>query len=77
MNDSYRKLDHTLGDIIALLEDEESASENSEDASGNLLLKKFKGWREDLDAIRGARAPSSGARTTKSSPEREGGLFVD
>ncbi|KAF8895814.1 hypothetical protein CPB85DRAFT_1329278 [Mucidula mucida] len=69
MNEAFGKLDHALGEVITVLENEEGGSESR-------LLRQFLGWRDQLDTIRtGKRTPSrSPARHT---PEREGGLFVD
>ena len=74
MQDAFHKLDHTLSEVIAILEDEEVPQSGLPE---NPLLRKFKDWRDDLDSIRGTRTPSSGPRTTQASPEREGGMFVD
>lgn len=75
MNEAFRKLDRSLGDIIAVLETEE----RSGGAEGeNELLEKFRDWRDDLDRIRTGRATNAPARTpAKVTPDREGGLFLD
>ncbi|KAF7307782.1 hypothetical protein MKEN_01138300 [Mycena kentingensis (nom. inval.)] len=88
MSGAFKKLDHSLGDIIVLLEAEEASSLLDEE---NPLLAKFRTWRDELDQIRaaGGRSPASTsvlqlATPSRSrspgrsrSPAREGGLFVD
>ncbi|KAF7297260.1 hypothetical protein MIND_00959200 [Mycena indigotica] len=83
MNGAFKKLDHSLGEIIALLEGEEASSVLDEE---NPLLEKFRIWRDELDGIRatGGRANSNGSVTQLPTPSRsrspvrrEGGLFVD
>ena len=43
MNGAFKKLDHSLGEIIALLEGEEASSLLDEE---NPLLTKFRTWRD-------------------------------
>ncbi|KAJ7271052.1 hypothetical protein C8J57DRAFT_296334 [Mycena rebaudengoi] len=90
MHGAIKKLDHSLGEVIAILEGEESSSLLDEE---NPLLQKFRVWREDLDRIRAAGGRSPGASTSlvqlatpprsrsprrsRSPVRREGGLFVD
>lgn len=78
IRDALRQLDHTLGEVIAILEDEEVPHGEGFEPE-NPLLRKFRQWRDDLDTVRGttSRTPSSGPRTSQASPEREGGMFVD
>ncbi|KAJ7885858.1 hypothetical protein B0H14DRAFT_3856738 [Mycena olivaceomarginata] len=87
-NSPRYKLDHSLGEVIAILEGEEASYLLDEESP---LLAKFKVWREELDKIRaaGSRNPSASylqlATPSRSrsppprsrSPFREGGLFVD
>ncbi|KAJ7153486.1 hypothetical protein C8R43DRAFT_1002205 [Mycena crocata] len=88
MHGAFKKLDHSLGEVIAILEGEEASSVLDEE---NPLLQKFRVWREELDKIRaaGGRSPASAsflqlATPSRSrspgrsrSPARDGGLFVD
>ncbi|KAJ7042889.1 hypothetical protein C8F04DRAFT_1075127 [Mycena alexandri] len=88
MHGAFKKLDHSLGEVIAILEGEEASSLLDEE---NPLLQKFRVWREELDKIRAAdgRSPASTsllqlATPSRSrsprgsrSPARDGGLFVD
>ncbi|KAJ7222372.1 hypothetical protein GGX14DRAFT_428574 [Mycena pura] len=83
MHGAIKKLDHSLGEVIAILEGEEASSLLDEE---NPLLEKFRVWREELDKIRAAGGRSLGASTPflqlatpsrSRSPVREGGLFVD
>ncbi|KAF7373597.1 hypothetical protein MSAN_00570100 [Mycena sanguinolenta] len=86
MNNAFKKLDHSLGEIIALLEGEAASYLLDEE---NPLLQKFRVWREELDNIRaaGGRNPAAYAQLatpsrSRSPPrsrdvDREGGLFVD
>lgn len=88
MHGAFKKLDHSLGEVIAILEGEEASYVLDEESP---LLAKFKVWREELDKIRaaGSRNPSASylqlATPSRSrsppprsrSPFREGGLFVD
>ncbi|KAJ7057990.1 hypothetical protein C8F01DRAFT_1255881 [Mycena amicta] len=89
MNGAFKKLDHSLGELIAILEGEEASSLLDEE---NPLLEKFRTWREELDLIRaaGGRSPASTSVLQLATPSRsrspgrsrspvrrEGGLFVD
>ncbi|KAJ7938426.1 hypothetical protein B0H13DRAFT_2176375 [Mycena leptocephala] len=89
MHGAFKKLDHSLGEVIAILEGEEASCLLDEE---NPLLQKFRVWRDELDKIRAAGGRSPGAsvsflqRATPSrsrspgrsrSPVRDGGLFVD
>ncbi|KAF8192731.1 hypothetical protein K438DRAFT_1829551 [Mycena galopus ATCC 62051] len=89
MHGSLKKLDHSLGEIIAILEGEEASSLLDEE---NPLLQKFRVWREELDNIRAAGGRNPGASAShlqlatpprSRSPtrsrdlNRDGGLFVD
>ncbi|KAJ7080016.1 hypothetical protein B0H15DRAFT_493017 [Mycena belliarum] len=90
MHGAIKKLDHSLGEVIAVLEGEEASSVLDEE---NPLLLKFRVWREELDKIRAAGGRSPGAslsqlatpsrsRSPRRSPPssdriQDGGLFVD
>ncbi|KAJ7161009.1 hypothetical protein C8R46DRAFT_1106208 [Mycena filopes] len=86
MHGAFKKLDHSLGEVIAILEGEEASSLLDEE---NPLLQKFRVWREELDKIRAAdgRSPASASlvqlatpsrsRSPRRSPAPDGGLFVD
>ena len=77
MNKAFSTLDHSLGEVIQLIESEEAAVGNSEEPSD--LLRKFKGWRDDLDSIRsgGQRLPQSRSSSSGRTGMREGGIFSD
>ncbi|KAF7321012.1 hypothetical protein HMN09_00188100 [Mycena chlorophos] len=84
MNGAFKKLDHSLGEIIAILEGEEASSLLDEEE--NPLLAKFRTWRDELDNIRagGGRSPASASALQLATPSRsrspvrrDGGLFVD
>lgn len=77
MNKAFSNLDHSLGEVIQLIESEEEAVSNSEEPSD--LLRKFRAWRDDLDRIRngGQRLPQSRSHSTGRSGLREGGIFAD
>ncbi|KAJ7454908.1 hypothetical protein B0H11DRAFT_255196 [Mycena galericulata] len=89
MHGAFKKLDHSLGEVIMILEGEEASSLLDEE---NPLLRKFREWREELDKIRaaGGRSPASASFVQLATPSRsrspgrsrsperrEGGLFVD
>ncbi|KAJ6463503.1 hypothetical protein C8R45DRAFT_1025970 [Mycena sanguinolenta] len=86
MNNAFKKLDHSLGEIIALLEGEKASYLLDEE---NPLLQKFKVWREELDNIRADGGRNPAAYTQLATPSRSrspprgrdvdrlGGLFVD
>ncbi|KAK7055470.1 hypothetical protein R3P38DRAFT_3253528 [Favolaschia claudopus] len=89
MHGAFKKLDHSLGEVIAILEGEEASSLLDEE---NPLLQKFREWRDELDIIRAAGGRNPGASIShlqlatpsrsrspprSRSPEHEGGLFVD
>ncbi|KAJ7585246.1 hypothetical protein C8J56DRAFT_950211 [Mycena floridula] len=80
MRDAFGKLDHSLGEMIAILEDEEVPQEGVGECSSNELLRKLRAWREELDMFRGNKTRSSpSSRDTSSSPRKdvEGGMFLD
>ncbi|KAL0565409.1 hypothetical protein V5O48_016611 [Marasmius crinis-equi] len=74
MRESLNKLDRALGDVIRVIEEEEiSQGGNAEE---NMLLKKFKLWRGELDEVRaGTKTPERS--TSRVRPEHEGGMFTD
>jgi hypothetical protein len=89
MHGAFKKLDHSLGEVIAILEGEEASCLTDEE---NPLLQKFRVWRDELDKIRAAGGRSPGASVSflqlatpsrsrspgrSRSPVRDGGLFVD
>ncbi|KAJ4480935.1 hypothetical protein J3R30DRAFT_3287369, partial [Lentinula aciculospora] len=78
MREAFSKIDHALGNIIDILEREETSVGASEDE--NDLLRKFLQWREELDKIRaGKRSPitSKSRCNSRVAPEKEGGMFTD
>ncbi|KAG7444928.1 uncharacterized protein BT62DRAFT_933333 [Guyanagaster necrorhizus] len=70
MSEAFGKLDHALGNIITILEQEETSGSN------NRLLRRFLDWRDELEAIRTGKKIRTPMHL---SPEREseGGLFAD
>ena len=81
MHGALRKVDHAFGEVIGILESEERSQGSSPEE--DMLLQKFKDWRDQLDLLRGQSGicppvQSPGRVTSRSrSPEREGGLFTD
>ncbi|KAJ8072959.1 hypothetical protein PM082_019542 [Marasmius tenuissimus] len=74
MRESLNKLDHALGDVIRIIEEEEVSQGSSEEQ--NTLLEKFKQWRNDLDGVRaGVKTPERSRSRVR--PEHEGGMFTD
>jgi hypothetical protein len=74
MHDALQEVDRAISEVIRTLESEQSAEGSSQESSA--LLNKFKGWRSELDALRGGtRSPMRS--DTSQTPEREGGLFID
>ncbi|TFK36535.1 hypothetical protein BDQ12DRAFT_699583 [Crucibulum laeve] len=66
MNNALQKLDHALGDVLEILENEESAQGSSREE--NTLLWKFREWKDDLQRMRSGNVTAS---------EQEGGMFTD
>ncbi|KAJ3998405.1 hypothetical protein F5050DRAFT_1225742 [Lentinula boryana] len=78
MREAFSKVDHALGNVIEILESEETSVGGSEDE--NNLLTKFRQWREELDEIRAGQGTPGSSKSRSSSrvaPEREGGMFTD
>ncbi|KAG5651313.1 hypothetical protein H0H81_009114 [Sphagnurus paluster] len=79
MNMALCKLDHAVGEVIAILESEESASGAGENEGH--LMQKFLRWREELDMLRGGlTTPSVTSRAsprTRSRSPQPGGIFID
>ncbi|KAI0339065.1 hypothetical protein BDW22DRAFT_1431980 [Trametopsis cervina] len=73
LHGSFSKLDSALNEIISALEGEESSVGSS--ANENVLISKFKSWREELKALRGG-AQGFGGSEAPGTPQ-EGGLFTD
>jgi hypothetical protein len=76
MRGALQEVDHSLSEVIRILESEESSEGGSQE--GNVLLEKFRGWINELYALRGGVGPplrSPGG--VWGSPERVGGLFAD
>lgn len=61
-----------------MLESEENC-QGGPPLEDNALLQKFRGWRNELDSLRGGVQPPmrTPGRLSSQSPEREGGLFSD
>ncbi|KAE9384629.1 hypothetical protein BT96DRAFT_1026840 [Gymnopus androsaceus JB14] len=78
MREAFAKVDHALGNVIDILEREETSVGGSEDE--NELLRRFRQWRAELDEIRaGQRTPetSKSRSSPRVPPEHEGGMFTD
>jgi hypothetical protein len=77
MQKAFGNLDHALTEVISLLENEESAVSNSDEESD--MLRKLRGWRDELDEIRspGRRLPASRSHSNSRTRHEEGGIFAD
>lgn len=76
MNAALDKLDHSLGEVISILEQEDSSQDRG--ADGNELLRKFRKWRDELESVRlGEAHPHFPQRTITPSTQNEGGNFTD
>jgi len=71
------KLDDSLREVIATIEDEAMSIGGSRHEDG--LLLKLKGWKRELDGIRtgGLNRPGHGIDYRGGLPAEKGGLFVD
>jgi len=79
LNTALDKLDHAVGEVIALLEQEDRSQDRGD--QGNPLLHRFKGWRDELDRIRRGEeefppADSIPLSQPQSQPGQEG-MFAD
>ncbi|RDB23753.1 hypothetical protein Hypma_009323 [Hypsizygus marmoreus] len=85
---ALRKVDHAIGEVIAILESEEASNDSADE--DNPLLRKFRAWREELDDVRSdlktppvrsraSPAPQNSRSHTRSRsrPREGGGMFVD
>jgi hypothetical protein len=73
MHGALQEVNRAFGEVIRILESEQSAGSSQE---GSALLNKFRGWRNELDALRGGtRSPMP--NYASQTPEREGGIFTD
>lgn len=79
MNAALGKLEHALGEVIAILEQEDKAENRAE--SANPFLERFRQWRDDFESLRtvGLPVPPSPEREPNSTEDapRHGGLFAD
>lgn len=76
MNAALDKLDHALGQVILILEQEDSSQDS--EAEGNEMLRKFRSWRDELESVRlGEKHPQFPQRTITPSTQNEGGNFTD
>jgi hypothetical protein len=79
MNAALGKLEHALGEIILILEQEDKAENRAK--SANPFLQRFREWRDEYEQLRtvGLPVPSSPEREldeTEDAP-RQSGLFAD
>lgn len=72
-----QKLDQSLGDVIATIEEESSSMGSS--SGEDELLSKLKGWRRELDVVKrgGAYGRHVGVDHSVGVPAEKGGLFTD
>ncbi|KAH9477124.1 hypothetical protein JR316_0011040 [Psilocybe cubensis] len=76
MNAALDKLDHAFSEVISILE-QESSSQDLE-TGDNVLLNRFKSWRDELEMIRLGEEDLSFPQRLASPPaQNEGGLFAD
>jgi hypothetical protein len=75
MHGAMQKVDRAFGEVIAILESEESS--HGDFPQQNPLLEKFREWREELDVLRGGTRTPPVRRAPSQSPEDRGGIFVD
>ena len=78
MRDALNHVDHALGGVVALLEEEESAQDRL--TEGDALLQRFKSWRKELADIRSGRVNVSFPnkyRGMSASTHKVEGIFKD
>lgn len=76
MNAALDKLDHAFSEVISILEQENSSQDLEND--GNMLLNRFKSWRDELEMIRlGEKDLSLPERVASPLVHQDGGLFAD
>ncbi|EMD35122.1 hypothetical protein CERSUDRAFT_54332 [Gelatoporia subvermispora B] len=68
-------LDHSLSKVVATLQREEASAGASTDEDA--LLRKFKGWQQELLQIRTGVKKHATSRDVGSGPQEGGGLFND
>ncbi|KAJ3492508.1 hypothetical protein NLJ89_g11220 [Agrocybe chaxingu] len=75
MNSALDKVDHSLGEVISVLEQEE----RSQDRQGgdNALLRKFRSWRNELDNIRMGEEEIPVPNRAPEITSEAGGMFTD
>ncbi|KAI0326309.1 hypothetical protein GY45DRAFT_1329117 [Cubamyces sp. BRFM 1775] len=77
LDDAFSRLDAALSNVISKIQNEERSvgAASTEDA----LLRKFKGWQDELTQIRSGRkgAGASGRNPDAAAQQSEGGLFAD
>ncbi|KZP33275.1 hypothetical protein FIBSPDRAFT_943671 [Athelia psychrophila] len=72
----FQKLDQALVEVVRTIEGEQSAMGASPDEAA--LIKKFEGWRDELEEIMSGRPPPAGdAPQTDGVPAEDGGLFTE
>ena len=78
LNNILDKVDGALGDAIAVIEREGASTAAS--GESDPLLRKFKGWRDEVDAMRhGGQQSSATSRLQQDAgpTAEEGGLYTD
>lgn len=76
MNAALDKLDHAFSEVISILEQENSSQDI--DNGGNVLLNRFKSWRDELEMIRlGEEDLPLPERLASPPVQHDGGLFAD
>ena len=76
MNNVLDKLDHAFGEVIVILEQEDSSQ--GRDSGGNPLLNKLRSWRNELERIRlGEEELPDSLMHSQIKEGQEGGMFTD
>lgn len=69
-------VDNQLAEVMLVLEEEQRSQGGSD--KGRMLLRKFGGWRSELnDMIHGGHVGLASSKNASTEAEHEGGLFVD
>ncbi|TBU31337.1 hypothetical protein BD311DRAFT_863555 [Dichomitus squalens] len=77
LEEAFSKLDHALTELITKIQGEERRV--GAGTSGEALVRKFTGWRDELTQIRRGQGGATGTRrdANESARRKEGGLFAD